>query len=112
MNKKYNDLIGDILESSGEKDNFTGKGKGKPLPKNYMEKDILQNFQEKAKDAGFLPPWLTLQKEIISHLQTAENDYDIKSINKKIKKYNLICPTSMQKSLISRENLDKAKNHW
>src|SRR5699024_4623383 len=143
MDKKYNDLIGDILENSGEKDNYTGVGKGKPLSKSYNKRDILQNFQEKAKeagflppwlklqkkkyksvekskslsksynirdilqnfqektkDAGFLPPWLKLQKEIVELVNSVETENDIKTINKKIKKYNTMCPAPIQKSPI------------
>lgn len=112
MDRKYNDLIGDILEKSGEKDNFTGEGKGKPLSKSYSKRNILQNFQEKAKDAGFLPPWLKLQKEIASSIHTAKTEEDIKAINQKIKKYNTVCPAPMQKSPIRLENLEKAKRIW
>lgn len=112
MDRKYNDLIGDILEESGEKDNYTGAGKGKPLPKRYMERDLLQNFQEKAKEAGFLPAWLELQKEIALLVHAAETKKDIKLINKKNKKYNTICPPPMQKSLISLDHLDRAKRVW
>ncbi|MBU5466174.1 DUF1992 domain-containing protein [Virgibacillus sp. MSJ-26] len=112
MDRKYNDLIGDILENSGEKDNYTGKGKGKPLNKNYMERNILQNFQEKAKEAGFLPPWLKLQKEISSLVHLAETESDIETINQKIKKYNTMCPPPMQKSPVGLDNLEKAKNIW
>src|SRR5699024_2219807 len=112
MDKKYNDLIGDILENSGEKDNYTGVGKGKPLSKSYNKRDILQNFQEKAKEAGFLPPWLKLQKEIAVLVHSAETENDIKSINKKSKKYNTMCPAPMQKSRISLDNLNKAKRIW
>src|SRR5690625_1006118 len=112
MDRKYNDLIGDILENSGEKDNYTGKGKGKPLNKNYMERNILQNFQEKAKEAGFLPPWLKLQKEISSLVHSARTTKDIDYINKKIKKYNSMCPPPMQKMSISLDNLERAKRIW
>ena len=112
MDRKYNDLIGDILETSGEKDNYTGKGKGKPLPKRYMEMDLFQNFQEKAKEAGFLPPWLKLQKEIAMLIHAAKTERDIKLINDKIKKHNIICPPPMQKSLISLDNLEEAKRVW
>ncbi|WP_371931562.1 hypothetical protein [Bacillus sp. MMSF_3328] len=54
MDRKYNDLIGDILENAGEKDNFNGKGK--PLPKEYLEQDTYQRFQKIAKDAGYSAP--------------------------------------------------------
>src|SRR5699024_2350992 len=98
MDRKYNDLIGDILEYSGKKDNYTGKGKGKPFNKNYNERNILHNLQEKAKEAGFLPTWLKLQKEISSLVHLAETESDIETINQKIKKHNTMCPPPMQKS--------------
>lgn len=112
MDRKYNDLIGDILEGSGEKDNYQGEGKGKPFSKGYQKRDIFQNFQEKAKEAGFLPPWLKLQKEISALIYAAESENDIKQINKQIKKYNTICPAPMQKAPVSLETLDKAKKVW
>lgn len=112
MTRKYNDLIGDILESSGEKDNYQGEGFGKPLPKRYVEQDIFQNFQEKAKEAGFLPPWLKLQKEISELIGGAETESDIQVINKKINKYNTICPPPMQKAHIRLSRLEAAKDIW
>lgn len=112
MDRKHNDLIGDILEASGEKDKFHNAGKGKPLPKTYMKKDILQNFQEKAKEAGYLPPWLDLQKEISLLVHAAKNEKDIKIINKKIRKYNTMCPPSMQKLPILLSELEAAKEIW
>lgn len=112
MDRKYNDLIGDILEGSGEKDNYTGKGQGKPLPQSHIKKDLFQNFQEKAKDAGFLPPWLKLQKEISALVHSARTTKDIDYINKKIKKYNTMCPPPMQKMSISLDNLERAKRIW
>ncbi|MFA1821889.1 DnaJ family domain-containing protein [Virgibacillus oceani] len=112
MDKKHNDLIGDILDASGEKDNFNNEGKGKPLPKSYMKKDILQNFQEIAKDAGYLPPWLSLQTEISLLVHSAEDEKDVKLINKKIKKYNTMCPPSMQKLQITLSKLEAAKKIW
>src|SRR5690625_7710647 len=109
MDRKYNDLIGDILEASGEKDNYTGDGKGKPLPTDYLKKDLLQNFQEKAKEAGFIPSWLILQKEITGLVHAAEAEQDISLINQNIKTYNTMCPTPMQKLPIHLGQLEKAK---
>ncbi|TQS70533.1 DUF1992 domain-containing protein [Ornithinibacillus gellani] len=112
MDRKYNDLIGDILSERGEKDNYKGKGKGKPLPKNYMEKDLFQNFQEKAKEAGYLPAWLTLQKEIAALVQEAVTAEDVGIINEQIKKYNSLCPPPMQKPPINIDRLEYAKKVW
>lgn len=110
MERKYNDLIGDILEASGEKDNF--KGKGKPISKEYLQMDTYQHFQRIAKDAGYLPPWLKLQKEISELVHACKTEDDIKIINKKIKKYNKICPFQMQKYPISLNGIEKAKEVW
>lgn len=112
MDRKYNDFIGDILEASGEKDNYNGPGKGKPLPKRYLQQDLFQNFQEKAKEAGFLPPWLKLQKEIALLIKGTSVEDDIQVINDNIRKYNAICPPPMQKSFISLQTLEKAKKIW
>jgi len=112
MDRKHNDLIGDILDASGEKDNYNYEGKGKPITKSYMKKDILQNFQEIAKDAGYLPPWLSLQREISLLVHSAEDEKDVKWINKKIKKYNTMCPASMQKLPIRLSELEAAKKIW
>ncbi|AXI09818.1 DUF1992 domain-containing protein [Oceanobacillus zhaokaii] len=112
MDRKYNDLIGEILESSGEKDNINLEGTGKPLPKGYVQRDVLQNFQKIAKDAGYLPPWLKLQKEISALLLEAETENDIKKINKKVKEYNALCPVPMQKMLVRLDEVEKARGIW
>lgn len=110
MDREYNDPIGDMLKESARKDEF--KGNGKPLSKDYLQKDVFQNFQKIAKDAGFLPPWLRLQKEIAALVHRANTEADIEEINTKIKKHNTICPQPMQKYLISLEGLEKAKEKW
>ncbi|MFS0751056.1 DnaJ family domain-containing protein [Oceanobacillus sp. 1P07AA] len=112
MDRKYNDLIGDILKESGEKDRKDLQGIGKPLPKDYVKRDVFQNFQKIAKDAGYLPYWLKLQKEIALQIHTITNEKELKKINKRIKEYNTVCPTSMQRSTITLEELAKAKKIW
>lgn len=112
MDRKYNDLIGDILEAAGEKDNFNGKGKGKPLSKEYLEMDIYQHFQKIAKDAGFIPPWLKLQKEIAQLVHSCETEKEVAVINEKIKKHNTICPSQLQKNLITLNEIEQAKKIW
>ncbi|MYL56367.1 DUF1992 domain-containing protein [Virgibacillus halodenitrificans] len=112
MDKKYNDLIGDILDAAGEKDNYSGPGKGKPIPKANTKYDLFQNFQRVAKENGYLPPWLKLQKEITRLIHTAATDQDIKEINKKISAYNQLCPSPLQKSPVHPDRLDKAKKTW
>jgi phosphoribosylaminoimidazole carboxylase (NCAIR synthetase) len=110
MERKYNDLIGDILKETGEKDNY--KGKGKPISKEYLEMDTFQHFQKIAKDAGYLPSWLKLQKEISQLVYSCKTEQDVTAINQKICKHNTICPTQMQKNLISLEEIEQAKNVW
>lgn len=112
MVRKYNDLIGDILKDSGEIDRKDLKGMGKPLPKDYVKRDVFQNFQKIAKDAGYLPYWLKLQKEIAIQLHTVTNEKELKKINKRIKEYNTVCPPSMQRSTIILDELEKAKTTW
>jgi hypothetical protein len=110
MDRKYNDLIGDILENAGEKDNFNGKGK--PLPKEYFEQDTYQRFQKIARDSGYLPPWLKLQKEISEMVHVCSTEEDAAAINEKIRKYNMACPPPMQKNIIRFNDLEQAKRIW
>lgn len=110
--KQHRDLIGEILDASGEKDDFDYKGKGKPLPKAYMKMDTFQHFQKIAKDAGYLPPWLELQKEISELVHTCKTEEDAGIINEKISEYNKVCPNTMQKGPISLNELGKAKRIW
>ncbi|MGD6874277.1 DnaJ family domain-containing protein [Sutcliffiella horikoshii] len=109
MDREYNDLIGDILKESGEKDI---KGKGKPLSKEYLQMDTYQNFQKIAREAGYLPEWLKLQKEISLLLESCQTTKDLKIINKKIKEHNNICPFPMQKGFVSFATLNKAREIW
>lgn len=110
MDNQYNDLIGDILKRTGEKENV--KGKGKPLSKDYLQMDTFQHFQKIAKDAGHLPAWLKLQKEIFTFIHSCETEKEVELINVKIKEHNLICPPPLQKNLISLENIERAKKNW
>jgi hypothetical protein len=112
MEEKYNDLIGDILADSGDKDNYQGKWKGNPMSKDYLELDTFQQFQKIAKDAGFLPQWLKLQKEISALVHACKAEKDVEVINEKIKKHNKICPAPLQKNLIRYETIEEAKKIW
>jgi hypothetical protein len=98
-------------------------GFGKPLPKNLFSGDIYSNFVKTAKEAGYLPPFVALQKEIrqefaklLKMMEEGSADAEINSfideINTKIKKYNMECPTSMQKMLISLEDIELHKIIW
>lgn len=110
MENEYNDLIGDILKSSKTNENY--KGKGKPLSKEYLEMDTYQHFQKIAREAGYLPPWLELQKEISQLVHACETPQDVEVINAKISKYNKSCPTQMQKQHIRLDELEAAKRIW
>lgn len=110
MENQFNDLIGDILKRAGEKENL--EGKGKLLSKEYLQMDTFQHFQKIAKDAGHLPAWLKLQKEISTLVHSCETEKEVELVNEKIKEHNLICPTPLQKNLISMKNIEKAKNIW
>lgn len=112
MQEKYNDFIGEMLEKSGEKDNYQGKGKGKPLSKDYLKRDVYQNFQQIAKDAGFLPPWLKLQKEISILVHACKTESELDEINEMIRKHNTMCPSQMQKNVIDMDHLERAKERW
>ncbi|MBP2239594.1 hypothetical protein J2Z40_000147 [Cytobacillus eiseniae] len=112
MEREYNDLIGDIMKQAGEKDNLQLKGMGKPLSKDYLQMDTFQHFQKIAKDAGYLPEWIKLQKEISQLVHSCSSEKDVEVINKRIKKYNKICPHQLQKAPISLEHLNKYKKVW
>lgn len=108
MEKKYNDFIGDILDAAKEK-NKQFEGSGKPLSKDSLKMDTYEHFLKIAKDAGYLPSWIKLKKEISELMHTCQTEKDVQTINKKISKYNKICPNSMQRNPISLEKLERAK---
>ncbi|MCM3691339.1 DUF1992 domain-containing protein [Neobacillus niacini] len=98
-------------------------GFGKPLPKNLFSGDIYNNFLKTAKEAGYLPPFVAIQKEIrqemtklLKMIEKESKEEDITSIidemNVKIKKYNMECPTSMQKMLITLEDIELHAKVW
>ncbi|QKS70060.1 DUF1992 domain-containing protein [Paenalkalicoccus suaedae] len=109
MGEQYNDLIGDIIKKSGGLGDI--KGKGEPLPKEYMERDTYQQFQKIARDQGFLPEWLQVQKLIYQKLVSA-NASDLDSINALIRRYNKLCPAPMQKGLVDAGTLKTASAKW
>jgi Domain of unknown function (DUF1992) len=98
-------------------------GFGKPLPKNLFSGDIYSNFLKTAKEAGYLPPFVELQKDIKQDMAklikliddgTSEEKINrfIDDMNVKVKKYNIECPTSMQKMLISLEDIELHAKIW
>ncbi|MFJ5716871.1 DUF1992 domain-containing protein [Neobacillus sp. NPDC093127] len=98
-------------------------GFGKPLPSRLFSGDIYSNFLNTAKEAGYLPPFVALQKEIRQEIGKAlklkeENANEpeltnlIAEINEKIKKYNSSCPPSMQRGRIGLDNIEKLYKIW
>lgn len=118
-----NDLIGDILKEytkTGGMDDLPGTGK--PLPTDYFSGDTFQHFQRLANQAGYKPPWLTLQHEIRDAINKAidqlnggkknETQLDIAVINEKIHKFNQCCPPPLQKGSVTIQNLEAARERW
>lgn len=98
-------------------------GFGKPLPSHLFSGDIYANFTKTAKEAGYLPPFIELQKEIRHEIakamklkgddtkeSAAKNMID--EINKKIQKYNTICPPMMQKGRINFDSIENQYINW
>ena len=98
-------------------------GFGKPLPKNLFSGDIYSNFLKTAKEAGYLPPFVALQKEIrkdmvklLNVIEAGSTEEEINhlidEINVKVNKYNMECPRSMQKMLVSLEDIELHAKVW
>ena len=97
---------------------------GKPLPETSLSSgNVYDNFLKTAKDAGYLPLWIKMQKEIRAGLQEtlklvglkakeAELIHSIESINEKIKRYNDICPPNMQRRKIEADRIREQYKHW
>lgn len=119
-----NSLIDQITKNYNlDEDIKRHPGFGKPLPKNLLTGDIYSNFLNTAKNAGYLPTWIGLQKEIREKialtLNLIEKDSEkskilisIDEINEKIKSYNNACPPNMQRGRISLENIAKQYEIW
>lgn len=98
-------------------------GYGKPLPKTVLHGSIYDSFLNTAKQAGYLPPWIKLQQDIGKLVSKAvilksSIDYEgdlqsyINEINEKVVKYNSICPSHLQRGLITEELLEQQYDHW
>ncbi len=98
-------------------------GFGKPLPSHLFSGDVYSNFVNTARNAGYLPPFAALRKDIYQDMEKTlklkeENfpELELKSliedINEKIKKYNASCPPMMQKGRVSLEGLEKQMKYW
>ena len=83
----------------------------------------MNNFLNIAKNAGYLPPWINLQKEIREKIALTlkmieQNEIESKlkgsigEINVKIAKYNDACPPNMQRGRISLENIANQYKLW
>lgn len=110
------DAIYKDYENKGDFDNLPGKGK--PLPEDLLKRDALDGV---LKDANYLHPWIELQHEIrdeisqlIDRLQIENRSFneEVNKINDKIRKYNRICPPSLQKWLINPDNIRQQYEQW
>ena len=76
----------------------------------------LPGFGKPLKNARYLPRWLELQKEIKEEIEKAiaskHPEERIDMINRKIKTYNLSCPSQFQKGLVTEQNLESQLNVW
>lgn len=113
------DWLGDIIKKE-EKNEAKLKGMGQPLSREILEGNVLDRT---VKNAGYLPHWIALQHEvrdrllkIIPLLEVDSNrkdlDAEINSINILIKKYNSLCPTPMQKMLVSIDDIKSQVSRW
>jgi len=77
----------------------------------------------KAKDAGFLPLWIKWQKEIreelaelvrLKKMNGTESELMKRMgvINEKVRTYNAICPTKMQRREIELESMEIQYGRW
>ena len=98
-------------------------GFGKPLPSHLFKGDMYSNFLNQAKNAGYLPPFVDLQKQIRAQLEVVkklilENQKEselekvIDEINAKIKKYNECCPPKMQRGKVTLAGIERACEIW
>ncbi|NPC91844.1 DUF1992 domain-containing protein [Bacillus sp. WMMC1349] len=107
---EYRDPIGDILKQSDQSKDLPGKGK--PLPEEFFSGDTYQHFQKIARNAGYLPEWIKLQKKISDALNNLKSFKQLEEINVQIRKYNKICPAPFQKIMITEENYHIQKERW
>lgn len=110
------DAIFKEYEAKGDFDNLPGKGK--PIPRELITRDALDGI---LADANYRYPWMELQQEIRDTLaklveyldyETKPKAEEIDQINQKIRKYNLICPPSLQKRLVNHDNIRQRYEQW
>jgi hypothetical protein len=98
-------------------------GFGKTFSSHLFSGDVYSNFLNTTRDAGYLPPFVILKKEIRQEISKAiklkeieSAEYEIMSlidaINKRIFKYNLICPPKMKKGKIGLDNIENQYKIW
>jgi hypothetical protein len=118
--------MGDITKGFNlDEDIKSNPGFGKPLPSRLFKGDIYSNFLNTAREQGFQPPWVTLQKEIkiqiaslLSFMETEPEGEakglgkKVEEINVKIRKYNFSCPPQLQKRLVKLETLKQQAKNW
>ncbi|MFN2747575.1 MULTISPECIES: DnaJ family domain-containing protein [Bacillus] len=113
--KRYIHWIDQAVQDSLNQDGGVQSlpGFGKPLSKEALQGDALSST---LKNAKYLPEWLKLQKEIKQEIEKAsksnKREEEIEDINRKIKKYNLSCPSQFQKGLVTAQNLESQLKHW
>jgi hypothetical protein len=86
---------------------------------------VYTNFLNTAREQGFRPSFVELQKEIKAEIENVltllENKKEhgnmdlekaIEAINAKVRKYNLACPPKMQKRLIQLETVREQARLW
>lgn len=95
-------------EKDGHFDNLPGKGKKLDLGRDYLNRSEAQLYKT-LKDNHVLPEWIERGKEIETlrekREQSTGSDFKktTKELNKAIKKYNRVCPPSLQKALVEEE---------
>lgn len=120
-----NDSLIDQITTASKIDEEVKKnpGFGKPFPKSFFSGDTYTNFLNIAKSAGYLPPWINLQKEIREKIALTlkmieQNDIESKikesidEINVKIVKYNDACPPNIQRGRVSLESIANQYRFW
>ncbi|MGN9864165.1 DnaJ family domain-containing protein [Bacillus swezeyi] len=113
--KRYIHWIDQAVKDGLDKDGGIQSlpGFGKPLSKEALHGNALSST---LKNARYLPDWLRLQKDIKQEIEKAitskQGEEQIDLINRKIKKYNLSCPSQFQKSFVTKQNLENQLKHW
>lgn len=115
--RRYNDWMEELISRHEKQGDFANlPGKGKPL---QFEDDgsFDSTFNRIVKNAGVLPEWLELQKDIHTRIKSTlerrvlkqDITTEIDQINDRIRLYNRKCPSPLlQKPTVSAETLEQA----